>query len=111
MCAGSCKRWYFGADVAPHTVYTVKPQTLAEPENKQFRVSGTAAICFSVTSERRGFFFFFLAGPEFIRRVGMDKKGESEQHELPEEFRGPSRCRQAACGRTGSSGCEVDARV
>lgn len=33
-------------------------------------------------------FFFFLAGPEFIRRVEMDKKGESEQHELPEEFRG-----------------------
>lgn len=59
MCTGSCKRWYFGADVAPHTVYTVKPQTLAEPENKQFRVSGTAAICFPVTSERRGFFFYF----------------------------------------------------
>lgn len=33
-------------------------------------------------------FFFFLAGPEFIRRVEMDKKGESEQHDLPEEFRG-----------------------
>lgn len=26
-------------------------------------------------------FFFFLAGPEFIRRVEMDKKGESEQHD------------------------------
>lgn len=41
-------------------------------------------------SDKRGerLFFFCLAGPEFIQRVEMDKKGESEQHELPEEFRG-----------------------
>lgn len=88
MCVGSCKLWYFGADVAPHTVYTVKPQTLAEPENKQFRVRGTAAICFSVTSERRGFFSFSWLDRNSYGEWKWTKRGESEQHELPEEFRG-----------------------
>lgn len=110
MYAGSCKRWYFGADVAPHTVYTVKPQTLAEPENKQFRVSGTAAICFSVTSERRGFFSFSWLDWSSYGEWKWTKRG-SRSSMIAGGVQGPSRCKQAACGRTGSTGCEVDARV